>query len=77
MPTVDWETPDIEGMLKKDELPEAAGQAGATTTANVGPYQVPLGPMLRRPDIVGGAEDEYLKDIPDAYKEILGLGKRK
>jgi len=63
-----WETLDVESLLNRDELPEE------TTTANVGAYQVPLGPVLRRPDLVGGAEDDYLRDIPDAYKEILGLG---
>jgi hypothetical protein len=61
-----WETLDVEALLNKEELPEQ------TTSANVGSYPVPLGPVLRRPD-VAGEEEDYLKDVPDAYKEMLGL----
>jgi hypothetical protein len=75
MGTNGWETLDVAGMLGMEELPEEAG--GTTTAANAGPYAVPLGPVLRRPDLVGGAEDDYLKDVPDAYLEILGISRHK
>jgi len=39
----------------------------ATTTANVGVYERPLGPMLKPPGYPSEGE------IPDAYLEILGL----
>jgi len=73
-----WETLDVAKLLGI-ELPEEAGQAGVTTTANVGPYPVPLGRgVLRRqiPTTTGSSED-YLKDVPEVYREMLGLKKRK
>lgn len=74
-----WETLDVAGMLGKDDLPEAAGMAGVTTSANVGSFAVPLGPVLRRkvPNVSRGSDDDYLRDVPDVYKEMLGLKKRK
>ena len=42
-----WETPNIERLLLKRQE-EEAGMAGITTSANVGSYPVPLGPVLRR-----------------------------
>lgn len=71
-----WETLDVAAMLGKEDLPEEAGMAGVTTSANVGAYQVPLGPVLRR-RIPRGSEDDYMRDVPDVYKEMLGLKKRK
>lgn len=66
---MNWETLDVAGMLGHDELPEE------TTSANVGAYPVPLGPVLRRTAVDGIATstEDYLKDVPDAYKEMLGL----
>lgn len=71
-----WETLDVAGMLGI-ELPEEAGQAGITTSANVGPYQVPLGPVLRRKFPSNSAPEDYLKDVPAVYREMLGLNKKK
>lgn len=45
-PKARWGTPDIAGMLKRKN--EDAGMPGVTTSANVGPYAVPLGQPLRR-----------------------------
>lgn len=56
-----WETPNVQKML--DDLREA------TTSANVGPFEVPLGAPLRRP--VGAPADSF--DIPPEYRELLGL----
>lgn len=55
-----WETPDVEKMLK--DLGEA------TTSANVGAFEVPLGAPLRRPV---SAPDEV--EIPPEFRELLGL----
>ena len=73
-----WETLDVAGMLGI-ELPEEAGQAGVTTTANVGSYPVPLGRGVFRRQIPTstGSNDDYLRDIPAVYREMLGLKKRK
>lgn len=68
-----WETLDVAALLGLDE----AGPAGTTTTANVGPYQVPLGPVLRRSIPSHGSQEDYLRDIPEAYRELLGLHKKR
>lgn len=70
-----WETLDVAALIGK-ELPEEAGMSGVTTSANVGAYAVPLGPVLRR-KIPTGSDDDWMKDVPDVYKEMLGLKKRK
>jgi hypothetical protein len=72
-----WETPDIEELLQQRQ--EEGAMAGVTTGANVGPYPVPLGPVLRRADVVGeipGYEGDA-PELPDAYKKTLGLKRHK
>jgi len=73
-----WETLDVASLLGI-ELPEEAGQAGVTTTANVGPYAVPLGRGVLRRQIPTstGSNDDYLKDVPAVYREMLGLNKKR
>lgn len=46
MSTNGWETLDVEALLSRRE--EAAGGTGATTSANAGPYAVPIGAPMRR-----------------------------
>jgi hypothetical protein len=72
----EWETLDVASLLGI-ELPEEAGQAGVTTTANVGAYPVPIGPVLRRQMLTRGVNGGQLQDIPSAYRELLGLKKKK
>lgn len=71
-----WETLDVAALIGK-ELPEDAGMSGVTTSANVGAYAVPLGPVLRRKMPTGSSDDDWMKDVPDAYKELLGLNKKR
>lgn len=48
-----WRTPNVAAMLKHEN-------AGVTTSANVGAYQVPLGrPVARAPVGPAGAQDQY------------------
>lgn len=67
-----WETPDIAAMLPRNEA-----VAGTTTTANVGPYAVPLGVPLRRAPVTPPSDYDYLPDVPEAYRELLGLPTRR
>lgn len=71
-----WKTLDVAALLGL-ELPEEAGQAGITTTANVGAYPVPIGPVLRRQMLTRGVNGGQLQGIPDAYRNLLGLKKKK
>jgi hypothetical protein len=52
-----WETPDIAAMLDKRKQED---MAGGTTSANVGAYPVPLGPVLRRASVTGDSSDKDL-----------------
>ena len=66
-----WETLDVSELLKRN-LPEE------TTSGNVGSYQVPLGKVQRRAPVSNIATDtDFMRDVPDVYKEALGIGKKK
>ena len=70
-----WSTPDVEGLIEQlRALREtmSGGVSGGTTSANVGPYEVPLGGVLRQPDVTGMNSDS----TPTPEIPIAGYKKR-
>jgi len=60
-----WQTLDLQDLFARRDL-----MREQTTSANVGAFVSPMGPVLRSPDLVG---QDFPKDIPPEYLEMLGL----
>lgn len=63
-----WEDLDVEALLaRREEQTMAVGAGGATTSANVGAYTVPLGRPLRRafPTVSKGYSKVKHPYVPD------------
>lgn len=65
-----WSFLDVAELLRERT-------AGATTSANVGAYPVPLGTPLRRADLTGRTSDGIPEELPDDIRQMLGLPLRK
>lgn len=70
-----WKRINVAETLRDRGKLREATVAGATTGANVGAYEVPLGRgPLRPPNVTGLAKDDDEVEaypIPDEYKDLL------
>ena len=61
-----WEDIDVQAMLDR------RAQQEATMAGNAGPYERPLGPLMRAPDVTGGQTPWDV--LPPEYRFFLGRG---
>lgn len=73
-----WSPLDVSRLvqLRNKLRNEAGGAAGATTTANVGAYPVPLGEPLKRvfPSVPDEDEEDERDPLPEYVKMLRDLG---